>query len=335
MRRKSLLCAATVLCTVAAAAAVLCIIHKWENKESTEESYSYEDEGRAEFYYRDGWYAQDPDKETLLLVGVDKYSEELAASLQMGKETDKNINTQQADFLLLLILDKQKNVCQVLPLNRDTMTPITALGTSGEVIGTFEGQLALAHTYGDGGMDSGYNTVQAVSDLLYGVEIEHFITVTMDAVPLLNDMVGGVTVKVEDDFSAVTDQLPQGQEIRLMGPLALTFVRARHDVADETNISRMTRQKTYLEAFYRQLKEKQAAQERFTLDALLELSGYMVSDCSVTALNELCQEILDSRLEVLEAPEGESVKGERYMEFYPDRQKLQDTVIDLLFERVE
>lgn len=326
-RKKSLLRAAVILCVAVAAAAALFVVGKWEKMEEPSDTPDTDD--RPEFYYDGAWYTQNTELETLLIAGIDKYSDQLAETLELGKELDANINTQQSDFLMLLVLDKTRNTCTVLPLNRDTMTQINALGLAGESIGSFTGQLALAHTYGSGGLDSGYNTVQAVSDLLYGVQIDHFITVTMDAVAVLNDLAGGVTVLVEDDFSNVTDQLPQGQEVHLTGSLALTYVRSRRSVADQTNINRMARQKTYLEALYAQLKAQPA--ETFSSKALLELSPYLVSDCSAAALAELYQEILDSKLTVLDAPEGESVRGEKFMEFYPDEQKLQRLAVDLLF----
>lgn len=333
-KKKSLLRAAVILCVAVAAAAALFVVGKWEKMEVLSDATDTDDtDARPEFYYDGAWYTQNTELETLLIAGIDKYSDQLAETLELGKELNANINTQQSDFLMLLVLDKAKNTCTVLPLNRDTMTQINALGLAGESIGSFTGQLALAHTYGSGGLDSGYNTVQAVSDLLYGVQIDHFITVTMDAVAALNDLVGGVTVLVEDDFSDVTDQLPQGQEVRLTGSLALTYVRSRRSVADQTNISRMARQKTYLEALYRQLKAQPA--ETFSAKALLELSPYLVSDCSATALAELYQEILDSDLTVLDTPEGEAVLGEKFMEFYPDEQKLQRLVVDLLFVPAE
>ncbi len=34
---------------------------------------------------------------------------------------------------------------------------------------------------------------------------------------------------------------------------------------------------------------------------------------------------------MLDTPEGEVVRGEKFMEFYPDEQKLQRLVVDLLF----
>ena len=85
------------------------------------------------------------------------------------------------------------------------MTQIRILGVTGEPAGTFTGQLALAHTYGSGEEDSCENTVLAVSNLLYGMEIDHYVSLTMDGVALLNDLVGGVTVEVLDDFSGIDD----------------------------------------------------------------------------------------------------------------------------------
>lgn len=313
--------AAAVLCVAAAATAALLYVGKWEKMGNSADVPDEADDDRPEYYYNGAWYTQNTELETLLIAGIDKYSDQLAETLELGKELGTNINTQQSDFLMLLVLDRERNVCKVLPLNRDTMTQINAMGMAGESIGSFTGQLALAHTYGSGGVDSGYNTVQAVSDLLYGVEIDHFVTLTMDAVAVLNDLVGGVTVLVEDDFSEVTDRLPQGQEVHLTGDLALTFVRTRRWVADQTNLNRMARQKIYLEALYEKMKAEPA--EAFSAKALLELSPYLVSDCSATTLAELYQEVLDSQLTVLDTPEGEVVRGEKFMEFYPDEQKLQ------------
>lgn len=220
-----------------------------------------------------------------------------------------------------------------LPLNRDTMTEITALGLAGERTGSFTGQLALAHTYGSGGLDSAHNEGRAVSTLLYGTEIDHVMAFTMDAVPVLTDAVGGVPVVVEDDFSAMTDQLPMGQEVTLRGNLALTFVRGRGSMGGEkTNLNRMARQNAYLQGLYRQLQGA-AQDEGFLTQLLLELSPYLDTDCTAAQLNDLYQTVVQDRLEVLDAPAGEAVEGSEFMEFYVDEDALQQTVIDLFYEQ--
>ena len=129
-RKKSLLRAAVILCVAVAAAAALFVVGKWEKMEVPSDTPDTDD--RPEFYYDGAWYTQNTALETLLIAGIDKYSDQLAETLELGKELDANINTQQSDFLMLLVLDKTRNTCTVLPLNRDTMTQINALGLAGE-----------------------------------------------------------------------------------------------------------------------------------------------------------------------------------------------------------
>lgn len=310
---------------LAAAAAVLLLLHRWENRptaQTEDDPYAGEDESLT--YYNGGWYAR-RDVETVLVMGVDKYAAQTSG--------DNYNQQQQADFLLLLVVDRTAGVCRVLPLNRDTMTEITALGLAGEQVGTFNGQLALSHTYGSGGLDSARNTGRAVSSLLYGVDIDHVMAFTMDAVPVINDAVGGVTVLVEDDFSAVTEQLPMGQEVTLHGDLALTFVQSRGDMGGEkTNINRMSRQAAYLRGLYTQLQSA-AQDEGFLTQLLLELSSYLTTDCTANQLNDLYRTVSQDRLEVLDPPTGETAVGdEGYMEFHVDEAALRQTVIDLFYE---
>ena len=58
----------------------------------------------------------------MLLLGVDKFE---------GETPKGYINNQQADFLLLLVLDEENGTCTPIQLNRDTMTQIQVLGSPG------------------------------------------------------------------------------------------------------------------------------------------------------------------------------------------------------------
>ena len=319
--------AAVAAILAATAAAVLLLLHGWETRrqanDAADDPYAGQEESLT--YYNGAWYAR-KELETVLVMGVDKYADDAAAE-------DSYTNQEQADFLLLLVLDRNAGVCTALPLNRDTMTEITALGLAGERTGTFTGQLALAHTYGSGGLDSARNEGRAVSALLYGTEIDHVMAFTMDAVPVLTDAVGGVPVLVEDDFSAMTDQLPMGQEVTLRGELALTFVRGRGSMGGaKTNLNRMARQNAYLQGLYRRLQDT-VQDEGFLTQLLLELSPYLDTDCTAAQLNDLYQTVVQDRLAVLDAPAGEAVVGDEFMEFHVDEDALQQTVIELFYER--
>lgn len=326
---------AAILAAVLVLLAGMLLLQRWENTQgapvsspgpsSAVEADAPVDD-REITYYNGTAYAKREDLETVLLLGVDKFE---------GETPEGYVNNQQADFLLLLVMDKENETCTPIQLNRDTMTQIQILGVTGEPAGTFTGQLALAHTYGSGEEDSCENTVLAVENLLYGIEIDHYISLTMDGVALLNDLVGGVTVEVLDDFSGIDDSLVQGETVTLQGQQALTYVRSRGGMEDSSNLHRMERQRQYLSALQQQLKAAVQQEDGFTLDALLQLNEYMVSDCTVNQLSDLGDSLAAYQVSDILTTPGDAQEGEEFMEFTVDEDALQQLVMDVFYEPVE
>lgn len=326
---------AAILAVVLVLLAGMLLLQRWENTQdapvsSQRPSSAVEAgapvDGREITYYNGTAYARREDLETVLLLGVDKFE---------GETPEGYVNNQQADFLLLLVMDKQNETCTPIQLNRDTMTQIQILGVTGEPAGTFTGQLALAHTYGSGEEDSCENTVLAVENLLYGMEIDHYVSLTMDGVALLNDLVGGVTVEVLDDFSGIDDSLVQGETVTLQGQQALTYVRSRGGLEDSSNLHRMERQRQYLSALQQQLKQASQQDSGFTLDALLQLNEYMVSDCTVNQLSDLGDSLAAYQVSDILTTPGDAQEGEEFMEFTVDEAALQQLVMEVFYEPVE
>ena len=326
---------AAILAVVLVLLAGMLLLQRWENTQDAPVSSSGEAssveagapvDGREITYYNGTAYAKREDLETVLLLGVDKFE---------GETPEGYINNQQADFLLLLVMDKQHETCTPIQLNRDTMTQIQILGVTGEPAGTFTGQLALAHTYGSGEEDSCENTALAVSNLLYGMEIDHYVSLTMDGVALLNDLVGGVTVEVLDDFSGIDDSLVQGETVTLKGQQALTYVRSRGGMEDSSNLHRMERQRQYLSVLQQQLKAAVQQEDGFTLDALLQLNEYMVSDCTVNQLSDLGDSLAAYQVSDILTTPGDVQEGEEFVEFTVDEAALQQLVMDVFYEPVE
>lgn len=324
-----------ILAVVLVLLAGMLLLQRWENTQDAPVSSSGEVssveadapvDDREITYYNGTAYAKREDLETVLLLGVDKFE---------GETPEGYLNNQQADFLLLLVMDEANETCTPIQLNRDTMTQIRILGVTGEPAGTTTGQLALAHTYGSGEEDSCENTVLAVSNLLYGMEIDHYISLTMDGVALLNDLVGGVTVEVLDDFSGIDDSLMQGETVTLQGQQALTYVRSRGGMEDSSNLHRMERQRQYLAALQQQLKAAVQQEDGFTLDALLQLNEYMVSDCTVDQLSDLGDSLAAYQVSDILTTPGEAQEGEEFMEFSVDEAALQQLVMDVFYEPVE
>ena len=327
--------AAAILAAVLVLLAGMLLLQRWEHAQDAPVSSSGEAssveagapvDGREITYYNGTAYAKREDLETVLLLGVDKFE---------GETPEGYLNNQQADFLLLLVMDEENETCTPLQLNRDTMTQIQILGVTGEPAGSFTGQLALAHTYGSGEEDSCENTVLAVENLLYGMEIDHYVSLTMDGVALLNDLVGGVPVEVLDDFSGIDDSLVQGETVTLRGRQALTYVRSRGGLEDSTNLHRMERQRQYLASLQQQLKKAAQEDSQFSLDALLQLNEYMVSDCTIDQLSGLGEDLAAYNVgDILTTP-GDAKVGEEYMEFTVDEDALQRLVMDIFYEPVE
>ncbi len=264
--------------------------------------------------------------ETILIMGVDDYGRDLL--------TEGYINGMQSDFLVLVVIDETNQKVEALHLNRDTMTKINRLGAFGNTAGGYTGQLALAHAYGSGGSDSNLNAVRAVSNLLGGIKIDHYMTFAMEAVITVNDAVGGVTVMVEDDLTGADPAFVQGQEINLMGDLALKFVQSRMTVADGTNMNRMARQRQYLTGLFEKAVTAMTADEEFASKLILKLGDQFTTDLSVYQMEALADTMAKCTFEPFVTIEGENVKG-TFMEFYPDPDSLHDVVRDLFYVPVD
>ena len=276
-------------------------------------------------YYNGEKYIYRERLETLLILGIDDVERTESASYR---------NFSQPDLIVLAVFDPSDKTCTLLQLNRDTMTEVQALDSFGNVIGLEREQLALAHTYGNGLEPSCENTVDAVSRFLYGVQIDNYVALTMDAIPVLNDLVGGVTVRVEDDFSAVTDSLPMGETVLLTSENVETFVRARSSMPEPTNVNRMKRQRVYMTAFVDALRETMAKNGSFVFDAYASVSNSMVSDCSVYDLDDYAKRFSGFLLTDIRTPEGEVKEGREFLEFHANEESLQKLVLELFYQKV-
>lgn len=271
---------------------------------------------------RDGVdYFPRQDMTVVMVLGIDQFG--------AVKESGSYQNPGASDMDMLLIFDEKNEICNVLHLNRDTMMEIPRLGLGGKEAGTWYGQLAMAHTFGSGMEDSCENVKKAISDFLYGIHIDHYIAMNMDAIAILNDAVGGVTVNVTDDFSAVDPTITKGI-LTLQGQQAVNFVRTRKDVGDQLNVSRIQRHREYVDGFVEAFRRKQA-EESFILDTYEEVSPYIVTDCSANVISGMISRYGHYTVGQVISPEGKNVLGEEYYEFYADEEALDKLILELFY----
>ncbi len=324
-RRRYLKYIAIILLAIFLVSIVLLLLKKWEEQQGSFDVSSVEENV---INYQGKEYILKENVETFLVLGLDTFEQ-----LQSSDNSYKN--DKQADFLMLLVFDNNAKKFSAIHINRDTMARVKVLDVAGNRLDTVTQQISLAHTYGNGRDVSCHNVSDSVSDLLYDVRVNHYISFTMDSVAVLNDLVGGVEVNVLDDFTGIDDTLIKGENVTLIGEHALNYVRSRYGLEDSSNSSRMLRQKQYIDALYEKALLCMRTDEEFLIDASIKMSEYIVSDRSVTQLQELAEKFESYTFLGIKSIEGESKMGENYIEFYPDSQSIEEIVIDLFYQNKE
>lgn len=277
-------------------------------------------------------------RKTIIRDGIEYFPrQDITVLLVMGIDMEGPVedsgyhrNEGSADMVALMIFDETGKDCSILYLNRDTMLNMPVLGIDGRPAGTSFAQLALSHTYGNGLETSCENTKKAVSDFLYGIQIDYYISMHMDAIALLNDAVGGVTVHVTEDFSKVDPTIPMGR-VTLRGKQAMNYVRTRKEVGDQLNISRIQRQRDYIEGFTEAFRNSAEADKDFLIKAYEQIAPYLVSDCSVNTVSGMLSRYEGYGIRRFVTPEGENVLGREYYEFHVDEEKLDQLILELFY----
>lgn len=271
-------------------------------------------------------YRKKTDIVSILVMGVDRDSTQQADGPYEGG---------QADFQRLIVVDTANKTVQQLKIDRDTITDVVMLGYLGSPIGTQKMQISLAHGFGDGKEESCEYARQAVEALLGEGTVDFYLAMNLDGIPTLNDLVGGVTVTLEDDFSALDPEMVQGATLTLHGKQAEYFVRSRMNIGEGTNEARMLRQEAYLSQLLTQLRQQLEQEKQRTAEVLDALADYMVTDMPRGRMINEVWAAQDYTVEPPLALEGEhKVAEDGFMEFYPEESSVQQAVLELFWQPV-
>lgn len=272
---------------------------------------------------RDGVdYYPRQDITTLLFMGIDEYGP--------AQDSMSYNNPGESDVVLLVVLDEAEKAYNILALNRDTMVEMPILGLGGKRAGTKVAQLALSHTYGSGLQDSCENVKETLAMLLGDSFVDYYISMNMDAIAILNDAVGGVTVTVEEDFSDINSDITKGI-LTLRGEQALDYVRVRQNLGDQKNITRMKRQEEYVNGFLTALSGKSDGNADFLLTVYEQLAPYLVTDCSFNTFSALMARYQGFTLGDTMTPAGENIIVNGFYEFHLDEAKMDALILELFY----
>ena len=257
----------------------------------------------------------------LLLIGTDNIIDDAKQN-----EIEAFYNNNLSDFLVVLVFDHAAKTVTPFQINRDTMCDVPWLSVNGLVGGTEFQQITFAHTYGSGKEDSCVNTRNAVSSLLYDVPIDNFFSFTMDAVPLMNDAVGGVTVTLDEDIPALGPEYVRGASVTLRGQEALRFVRWRDTEQLDSNQPRMARHRLYLQAFTDAARAAMSADEELVTKLFIAAEPFLCTDLTVEQIADISAALRDYTGLPVVTPGGQYVMGEDYAEFHIDEASLAECV---------
>lgn len=282
--------------------------------------------------YQDSLYEYNENLFTFLIMGIDKGKE----TFEPWEAEIANIGNGQADALFLAILNIEDNTIKVIGINRNTMTDIYPCDSTEEPVPTLFSQIALQHAYGETETASCEYQLKVVQDLLYGLPIYGYAAIHVDAVPDINDMVGGVDVEVLEDVTLHDPSLILGNHVHLMGESAYWYIKYR-DIDQFASVDMRTkRQRQYLNGFIDAAKQSVKENPFLVFELYGELTPQMETDISVpeavylASLLRQCHFDADSFYSI----PGNTVMGEKYEEFYPDDEALLALILNVFYRKV-
>lgn len=318
---------AALITTVVILAGALGIMNHFENNQRVLAS----DDKNMEVYEIGGQKCyRKQNVETYLIMGVDSTGNVDEAAPDARNHCQSDVNT-------LLVIDRVENTYSTLSINRDAMVTTKMLDENGNPIGESVLQLALVHAMGDGEERSCEMTRDSISALLYDQPIDGYVSLNIDAIGKINNILGGVEVTVNTDLSAEDPALVKGANVRLNDEQAEIFVRHRKGVGDGTNENRMERQNEYIQSASAVFKDKCKADDKFAMKAVEELDQYMVTDLTNSQFSKIAKAVI--RNDEVKCPE---ITGKRTISEYTgwaevnlDQKSIDEAVIQLFYKPID
>ncbi|MBQ6717634.1 MAG: LCP family protein [Clostridia bacterium] len=263
----------------------------------------------------------------------------IVSVLVMGIDRDNvnqnlgNGNNGQADVIFVATIDtKTKKAC-IIPISRETMVDVNLYTGDGKYAGTQKEQLCLAYAYGNTAEESSKNVMTSVKRLLCGINISSYVTIEMDGVSKLTDMVGGVQVTCLEDIVNKKVQFYKGNKITLNGTNAMTYIQYRGEDL-EANARRMQRQKQFLSALMNKTGNAVLSNFSNLTKYYNTLSPYFSTNVSFAQITYLAQNCLTMNFgDALDYKtiDGTLTQGEEWVEFTANEESVLQAVIDVFY----
>lgn len=272
-----------------------------------------------------------------------RYNTSIKSYLFLGVDQDgpvvkakDGISGGQSDAMFLLVADDRNKTLSVIAINRNTMTNVKVYDEDGEYVNTARLQICLQHGYGDGMRVSCLRSVDAVSELFYDLPISGYLSINMDALPIINDAIGGVTVEVLDDLenTGKNVSLKKGETVTLTGDEAYVYLRSRDTSVFDSAGERLNRQMQYMTALFAKMKTVTESNPSIFKTINSSIKDYTVSSMDFVKLAEMSADYTFDESHMYTIP-GETVQGEVFEEYNVDDPALYEMILDIFYEPVD
>ncbi|MFQ9933161.1 MAG: LCP family protein [Lachnospiraceae bacterium] len=293
---------------------------------------SFEGAGEESGYdviYNGEKYVYNEDMITLLFLGID--------TKEAVKPAEDGVSGGQSDALFLLILNPHTNIMDIIAIHRNSIALVDIYDKNGNYTGTGYTQICLQHAYGGGMEKSNEMTKNSVSRMLYDLPIHSVTSINMGAVPELNDSVGGITLNSLETFEADGYSFIEGQQVKLKGDNAYTYVHYRNMYVSDSAGMRLNRQKQYITSFINTALAQVKNDIGKVVDVYNIISKYVVTDLSIDEMTYLASELISYKFGGIYSIEGELDKNPKwkYERYNLNQDALYEMLIDKFYEKVE
>ena len=239
------------------------------------------------------------------------------------------------DAINMIALDTNTGKLSVIAVSRDTMTDVMVYSEEGNYIDTEIMQLTYAYSFESKKVSGGENTASSLSKLFYGLPVDHYFAINMDALITLNDAIGGVTLTSSYDFTSPIREIKAGDTVTLHGKEVEYYVR-RRDNTTEGNNARMKRQQEYIRAFLKQVIPAVKKDLSLVSDLYNIIRANSSSNLDLPKIIYLASELTSKQSSTDDIDfitlQGKSVAGKEHTEFYVDDNSVMDTLIKVFYK---
>lgn len=259
---------------------------------------------------------------TVLFLGVDSRD-----TAQLDK---KGVGAGgRSDTILLLVIDQDAKTVQPVTVSRDTMTSVDVYDRDRNFLFSGQMQLNMQYSFGDSPKRSCLLAKNKVSQVLYGIPIQSYISLTLDGIVAAGEAMGGVTVTLEEDWTDIDPTYTAGSTITMDGPALERFIRYRDTGSVGSNNVRMGRHRWFIQQMFRQLNGMNSSMVENLMN---QVEPYMETDMDGDTIKQLASyQVSDTMMNI----PGETHHGQAHDEFYIDQAALQTFLLELFYVPAE